>query len=128
VTKSIPHLLSNRETRVILVKRIGKSIHLNEFDAREPFVVSVSQRSEELQFKNSGLKMVSSNASPGQTIRFMFDFFSEVGDGGFLKEVIKTYLIAPIPALNSPTFFSVIISIVYEMASIEQNVCILLLI
>jgi hypothetical protein len=74
VTKSIPHLLSNRETRVILVKRIGKSIHLNKFDAREPFVVSVSRRSEELQFKNPGLKTVSSNASPGQTIRFMFDF------------------------------------------------------
>jgi hypothetical protein len=56
-----------------------KLYYLNELDVRKALVVSISQRSEELRLynmvyilpiSNSGLKAVSSNASPGLTVRF----------------------------------------------------------
>jgi hypothetical protein len=47
-------------------------------------------------------------------ISWLNDSFFESDDRGFLKEGVKTYLMAPIsPRLNSPTFFSGFTSIVY---------------
>ncbi len=41
--------------------------------------------------------------------------FFESDDRGFLKEGAKTYLMAPMSPLNSPTFLSVFTSIVYGL-------------
>jgi hypothetical protein len=46
------------------------------------------------------LKVISSNASPGWTVHFLGG-----DDRCFLKEGVKTYLMAPVSPLNSPTFF-----------------------
>jgi hypothetical protein len=83
--------------------------------------VSFSQRSEEqrlynlvynLTISNPGYKAVSSNASPGGTVRFLCG-----DDRGFLKEEVKTNLMAPIsPPNNSPTFIIFFFtSIFYEL-------------
>ncbi len=53
-----------------------------------------------------GLKAVSSNASPGWTIR------SLVGDGR-VKEGVESYRMEPMSPLNSPHFFCLHASIVY---------------
>ncbi len=43
------HLLSSSENGLILKWATEKCPHLDEFDAREPFVVFILQRSEELR-------------------------------------------------------------------------------
>jgi hypothetical protein len=57
-----------------------KNTYLTELDFRKPLVVSISQRSEELRLynlvqnftiSNPGLRVVSSNASPGWTVHFL---------------------------------------------------------
>jgi hypothetical protein len=57
-----------------------KSIHLNELELRKPLVVSISRKSETAETIQVGLelsnfklrlKAVSSNASPGFTVRFL---------------------------------------------------------
>jgi hypothetical protein len=55
-----------------------------------------------MTISNHSLNAVSSNASPGWTVPYLGD-----DDWVFLKEEVKTYLMAPISLLNSPTFFFV---------------------
>jgi hypothetical protein len=96
-----------------LVQDAEISTFRNELVVRKPLVVSISQRREKLRLhnlvqnltsSNPGLKMVSSNASPGWTIRFCFLFL--LGDDrGLLKEGVKAYLMTPTSSLNLPTFF-----------------------
>jgi hypothetical protein len=67
---------------LILKQKAEKdTYYLNEFYVRHPLMLSISQRSEELRLyilvsnltiSNLGLKVVSSNASPGCTVRFFF--------------------------------------------------------
>jgi hypothetical protein len=54
----------------------------------------------DLTISKPGLKAVSSNASLGWRVRF----FGR-DDPGFLKEEVRTYPMAPMSPINSPTFF-----------------------
>jgi hypothetical protein len=80
VTISNPDSLSGSATGVNPGKRSWRSTYLNELDVRKPMMVSISQRSEELRLHylvwnltipNPGSKVVSSNASPCWTVRFL---------------------------------------------------------
>jgi hypothetical protein len=82
----------------------------------EPLVFSVSHWNEELRLynlfwnlkiSNPGLKAVSSKASPGWTVHFFCGWW-----WGFLKEVFKTYLMAP-SRLSTRQLFFVFTPIVY---------------
>ncbi len=90
----------------------GKLPYLTELDVRKPVVVWIPRKSEELGLNNlgenftvsyPGLKVASSNASPGWTVRFFGNDDWEV----FWKResTVKAYLMAPMSPLNSPTFF-----------------------
>ncbi len=82
VTPSSPDSLSRSGKGVSPGLRSWKSTILFELNVRKPFVVSIPQRSEKLSsynllvqnmsIWNPGFKSVSSNASPGRTVRFLW--------------------------------------------------------
>ncbi len=103
-------MLSSNKTGVNPRIRSWKCTYLIELNVRKPLVVSISQRSKELRLynlvwrltiSNPGLKALSSNASPGWTVRFFFGSY----DRDFLKDGVKNYPMTPMSPLNSPTFF-----------------------
>jgi hypothetical protein len=90
VVISNPRSLASSETGVNPGRRSWKSTYLIELEVRKPWVVSISQsqKSKELRIhnliqnltiSNPSVKAVSSNTSPGWTVRSWGD------DRGFLK-------------------------------------------
>jgi hypothetical protein len=110
VTPSDPDPLFISSTRVDSRVKSRKKHSSGWANVRKPSVVSLSRRSEvlrlyttwfkSLQFSNPVLKVVSSNAYPGER---RFVFWGQCL--GFLKELVKAYLMIPMSPLNSPAFF-----------------------
>jgi hypothetical protein len=95
----------------------GWKLHLSESTRCPESVGSIrfpnTWRAASLQpltFSKHCSNTVFSNASPGLRVSF---FLCE--HRGFLKEGVKTYGMAPMSPLNSPTFFFVCTSIVYDI-------------
>jgi hypothetical protein len=97
----------------MLAQEDGNCTYLNQRDARNLLVVSVSQISEKQllynprHFQTTAKMQYFQNASFGLTVRFWGEH------RGFLEEGVKTYRMAPMSPLNSPTFF-VCTSVVYD--------------
>jgi hypothetical protein len=111
---------------LILEWEAEENTHLNRLDVRKPLVVSISRRSEKLRLynlvlkmtiSNPGLKEVSSNASPGWTIRFFFGGwwlgFTERG-GQYLS------VMAPTSQLESQAYFLLFTSVVCDSERSEK--------
>ncbi len=89
------------------IKGYGNGTYLNQLDARNLLVVSVSHSAAPDIFKPL-LK-----CSIFKCISWLNGLFFGGEHRGFLKEGVKTYRMAPMSSLNSTTFFFVCASIVY---------------
>ncbi len=106
-----PALLASSETRVNFGIKSKKKKRLSESALCQQVIGDIyfteTWRPEALcrglgilASPNPGLKWVTLNACPGRMVRFL-----GVENPGFLKEGVKTYLMAPMLPLNTPTFF-----------------------
>ncbi len=94
---------------LILEEEAKKSTYLNELDVRKPLVVSIAQGKEEVRLYNSGLEFDNIKSrlksSIFKCISWLIGSFFGGDDRGFLKEMVRTYLMTPMSPHNSPTFF-----------------------
>jgi hypothetical protein len=87
-----------------------KSAYLNHLNVSKPLVTSISQKREDLaEALHHGLEIVKSQPRSKvgnfECMSWLNGSFFGVEHPGFLKEEVKTYLMAPMPPFNSPTFF-----------------------
>ncbi len=121
VTISNPESLSSCET--VLNPKIGswKSTHWIELNVRKPLVVLIFTKNWRAETLQHGLEFDSFKPRPKSSI-FKCNFwlngtFFERNDRGFLKEIVKTYLMSQISFIHPP-IFSIFTSIVYNQTSI----------
>jgi hypothetical protein len=108
--------LSSSETRVNASLKTWKS-HLSQSNWCQESIGGIcflnkwrAASLRPLSFLNQRSNAGFSNASPGLTVRFLGGEHR-----GFLNERVKIYRMAPMSPLNSPTFFFICASIVYDI-------------
>jgi hypothetical protein len=99
VTISDFALLSSIETVVKPGISSEKSTHLIELGVRKPYWCDISRRNEELRLNNLCWVRICQFQTPGQKLSLQMpllteQFFFSGDDWNFLKEGVKTYLIA----------------------------------